>query len=116
MARVLEGTLGGRIRKARGHAGLTQLQLAGRIGADRIQVSKWERGRNEPTLRYLRRISETTGVSVQELVGGDDGDDDDGEESDSVGQRDFLLAVERLMDERINRALTIRTRGVEVGA
>jgi transcriptional regulator with XRE-family HTH domain len=36
------------LKAARKNAGLTQRQLAERIGTDSFQVSRWERGANRP--------------------------------------------------------------------
>jgi transcriptional regulator with XRE-family HTH domain len=60
--------LGSRIRQARRQAGLSQSQLAALTGAHVTSVSDWERGVNQPTLRYLTSIAEATGKSIDWFV------------------------------------------------
>src|SRR5487761_1185739 len=57
--------IGTRIRKRRQILGLTQDQLAGRVGVDRTAVSNWERGRHFPQ-RFLGRVEDVLGVSLDE--------------------------------------------------
>lgn len=51
----------GRIRQARREAGLSQKELARRIGTDRRRVLRWERGEEMPRRRYRTLIAEATG-------------------------------------------------------
>jgi transcriptional regulator with XRE-family HTH domain len=60
--------LGSRIRQARRQAGLSQSQLAAKIGAHVTSVSDWERGVNEPSVRHLTSIAEATGKSIDWFV------------------------------------------------
>jgi transcriptional regulator with XRE-family HTH domain len=48
MASQVSNRIGANLRAARKSAGLTQRQLAERIGTDSFQVSRWERGANRP--------------------------------------------------------------------
>jgi transcriptional regulator with XRE-family HTH domain len=57
---MLDSTLGSRIRQARRQAGLSQSQLAAKIGAHVTSVSDWERGVNEPSVRHMTSIAEAT--------------------------------------------------------
>lgn len=52
--------LGSRIRQARRHAGLSQSELAAKIGAHPTSVSDWERGVNEPSVRHMTSIARET--------------------------------------------------------
>jgi transcriptional regulator with XRE-family HTH domain len=52
--------LGSRIRQARRQSGLSQSQLAAKIGAHVTSVSDWERGVNEPSVRHMTSIAEAT--------------------------------------------------------
>jgi transcriptional regulator with XRE-family HTH domain len=47
-----------RLRAARALAGLTQLQLAERIGKKEIEVSRFETGRAQPDAEVKRRIAD----------------------------------------------------------
>jgi transcriptional regulator with XRE-family HTH domain len=62
-------TLGEAIRAARESAGLTQRQLAARLGCESIKVSRWERGANEPRIDTLREIAAALGTTAAALVG-----------------------------------------------
>jgi transcriptional regulator with XRE-family HTH domain len=60
--------VGGRLRIARRSVGLTQKQLADKLGVESITVSRWERGVTSPSLPRLRRIAELTETTVSDLV------------------------------------------------
>lgn len=60
--------LGSRIRQARRAAGLSQSQLAEKIGAHVTSISDWERGANAPTMRHLTSVAEATGQSLDWFV------------------------------------------------
>jgi ribosome-binding protein aMBF1 (putative translation factor) len=48
------------IAEARQRAGLTQAQLAERVGTTQSVISRWESGRGEPSTRSMKRIAEAT--------------------------------------------------------
>ena len=52
------------IQSARVHAGLTQGQLAQRIGTTQSAVSRWERGHDEPRLSSLSAILRACGLRL----------------------------------------------------
>jgi transcriptional regulator with XRE-family HTH domain len=56
-----------RLKAARVLAGMTQLQLAGRIGKKEIEVSRFETGRAEADAEVKRRIAEVLGKPAFEL-------------------------------------------------
>jgi len=62
-----------RLRKAREHAGMTQLELAESIGVARNSVSNYENGTTRPRQIVLNQWSLATGVPVSWLQSGDDG-------------------------------------------
>ena len=61
--------LGRRIAKARRDIGLTQKDLADKVGVTAQAVSKWERGSACPDISILDEIAYALGVSVSELLG-----------------------------------------------
>ena len=63
------GSLGKRIADARDDSGLTQKDLADRVGVTAQAVSKWERGSSCPDISILDEIADTLGVSVSSLLG-----------------------------------------------
>lgn len=61
-------TVGENIRRARSAAELTQSELAAHLGVQPVQVSRWERGAQEPPLRTLRKLAAVLGVKVAWLL------------------------------------------------
>jgi transcriptional regulator with XRE-family HTH domain len=57
-----------RIRQLRKEAGLSQAELAGKIGADPGRVSRYEAGRITPSAEALVRIAETLNISIDHLL------------------------------------------------
>lgn len=56
------------LRKGRG---MTQKELAEKIGVTDKAVSRWETGRGFPDVSVLKPLSETLGVTIAELVNGE---------------------------------------------
>ena len=67
------------IAKIRGELGLTQRELADRIGVTDKAVSKWETGRGVPDVGILEILAGELGVSVTELMNGEKLDPSDPE-------------------------------------
>lgn len=61
--------LGERLYTLRKGLGLSQEQLAERIGVSRQTISKWEGGLSTPDLEKLMALAECFGVSLDVLVG-----------------------------------------------
>ena len=53
------------IREARLKAGLTQAELAARLGRERAQIARWEIGGQEPSFENLRSVVEACGFSLR---------------------------------------------------
>lgn len=49
--------------------GLTQAEIASRVGVTVQAVSKWERGISCPDIAILDEIADVLGISVSELLG-----------------------------------------------
>ena len=63
------------VREMRKRAGLTQAELAERIGTTQSAIARLERGIGRPTLERLSQIAEATGLELQvRLVDADDHD------------------------------------------
>jgi transcriptional regulator with XRE-family HTH domain len=60
---------GERLRLAREWRGLTQDELAARVGAGQSQMNKYENNKNDPTADVLVRLSSELEVSVDWLLG-----------------------------------------------
>ena len=61
-------TLGGRIARLRKEKGMTQLELADRMGVTDKAVSKWERDVSCPDIASMPRLAEVLGATVDELM------------------------------------------------
>lgn len=63
------GTLGDRIKYHRKRLGMTQEQLAERMGVSAQAVSKWENNQSCPDISVLPDLADVFGISVDELLG-----------------------------------------------
>lgn len=63
--------IGGLIRRLRQERGLTQRQLAERMGISDKAVSKWERGLGCPDLSLLPELSDIFHVDLDQLLAGE---------------------------------------------
>ncbi|WP_213974945.1 helix-turn-helix domain-containing protein [Tepidanaerobacter acetatoxydans] len=57
-----------KIKKARKKVGLTQLQLAKKVGINREYLSRIENNHSNPSLELLREIANALEVSVKDLI------------------------------------------------
>ena len=65
-------TTGQRIKAARKKAGLTQKELGERMGQSFQSIAQWENDLRNPKLETLQRIANALGISIYELIDGDD--------------------------------------------
>ena len=68
-------TIPGRLVAARETAGLTQEQLASKIGVQRAVISKYETGAIEPSVSQLRKLADALDTTIAELLNADDTDE-----------------------------------------
>ncbi len=61
--------MGARIREARQQRGLNKNQLARALGTSWQHLDNWEKGKVEPSLGSIRKLSEVLGVSADYLLG-----------------------------------------------
>ena len=64
----MKKTLGTMIAELRKQHGMTQLELAEKMGVTDKAVSKWERDLSCPDINSLPNLAEVLGVSVEELM------------------------------------------------
>ena len=64
----MKKTLGTMIAELRKQRGMTQLELAEKMGVTDKAVSKWERDLSCPDINSLPNLAEILGVSVDELM------------------------------------------------
>ena len=72
MMKTANMTIGSRIREARDTAGLTQQELADRIGINWKSLSAIERNVNNPSIKTICKISNTLAVSCDYLLMGEE--------------------------------------------
>lgn len=65
---------GERLKSLRKAAGITQQELADKLGVHMQTVSKWERGISEPDFSLLGGIASALGVTFERLLGTDESD------------------------------------------
>ena len=66
--RMKKQTLGMMISSLRKEKGMTQLELAEKMGVTDKAVSKWERDLSYPDINSIPKLAEIFGVSVDELM------------------------------------------------
>lgn len=59
------------LKYQREQAGLSQLQLAQRIGTSHQNISRWESGEVLPNIDYCVKLADFYGITLDELVGRD---------------------------------------------
>ncbi len=67
---VIALKFGQQLRTLRKEAGLTQTDLAERIGTVQGYLSRLEQGQAEPCLKTLKALADGLGVSMSELLKG----------------------------------------------
>lgn len=55
------------LRGLRIGAGLTQQQLADKLGVSHISVSRWETGKAIPSPRYIKKMADMFGVAGKDI-------------------------------------------------
>lgn len=61
-----------KLQELRKQKGITQEELSGALFVSRTAVSKWESGRGYPSIDSLKAISKFYGISIDELLSGDE--------------------------------------------
>jgi transcriptional regulator with XRE-family HTH domain len=105
----LDVMVGAKIRIFRAHRGMSQTDLAGKIGVAFQQVQKYEKGTNRIGASRLSRIAAVLGISVGELF---ETQEDTAPDAKSpfrlLSGRDelrVLTAYSRIADPRLRRAI-----------
>ena len=99
--------VGQRIRLARAQAGVTQAQLAERLGVSYQQVNKYERGQNIPSGLAFLDIAQALKASVGWLLGEDEGER--GQASDEATRiQGRLIKSFGMITERHHQLIALR--------
>ena len=98
------------IREARLRAGLTQQELADRLGATQSVVARWESGRVRPSAETLTSIVEACGLELRvSLVDANPGDV-------SLIERSLGLTPEERFDELVRTVAFIQAGRAALGS
>jgi transcriptional regulator with XRE-family HTH domain len=65
-------TFGERLKKARKDSGMTQIELAAKVGSYQTKYQNWEGDVHEPDIATIKRLSDALGVSIDWLMGRDE--------------------------------------------
>ena len=69
-AQILPKLFGGfmkNLKEARKTAGLTQTELAEKIGCTQKDVSRWENGKHNPSLEIAEKLARALGRTIEDL-------------------------------------------------
>ena len=105
--------LGGRIASLRNERGLTQAQLAASLGVSQQTINSFEKGTRRVPVSSLSKLSTTLHVSIEELLGGNNGSSKRGPTPKLMLQLDRVRELPRneqvrvmeLLDDAIARAV-----------
>lgn len=64
---MLQNNLGEKIRQLRKANGLTQEQLAEKVGIDNKHLSRIEKGRHMPTYRIIKKLADVLNIDIETL-------------------------------------------------
>ncbi|HXA40930.1 MAG TPA: helix-turn-helix domain-containing protein [Phenylobacterium sp.] len=116
----LELMIGARLRTRRRQLGLSQSDLAQRLGVSFQQVQKYERGANRVAASTLLTAAQALSTSISWLVGeevsGRDDDDDVFRALSRPGALEILQAFNAIPDPRTRMALLALAREMAGGA
>mgnify|MGYP006304906299 CR=1 FL=1 len=96
-------TFGDRVAAAREALGLTQAQLARRLGVKASTVASWENDRSEPRANRLQMLAGIMGVSIMWLLNGE-GDGLDGPETPQDVPEDLAQILNDLRTLKVEQS------------
>lgn len=92
-----------KIYKFRRKNGLSQEQLAERIGVSRQAISKWESGTSSPELEKLLELSKCFNITLDELVK----DESAGRDTNEISQNSEGAKAPKAIDLKVGIALCL---------
>lgn len=98
-------SIGQRIKAAREHAGITQVELGEKIGVSGVAIMRYEKGTREPRLEQLQRIAFALETTVSELVEPEYWSTVSKEEAEESWSSSSIQAVTIPPQQRISAAL-----------
>ena len=95
-------SLGERLKEAREKKGMTQMQVAKKLGITNGAISCYERKYRDPDTETLRKLADLYEVNVDWLTGGKEvKKDNDGEEI-SEWRKKAIEEIYKMSDEEVN--------------
>lgn len=88
---------------------MTQVELANKLHITDKAISKWERGLSSPDIELLQQLADTLGVSVSDLLNGEQIDEDKAEDTSSV--KKVLHYAENTIQKKIGAMKLILSLG-----
>ncbi len=125
-SRAMNIKFGDKLVRLRKQRGMSQEELAAKLGVSRQAVSKWERGEASPDTYNLIQLARAYGTTLDELVGEDgegpdsrDGSGSKGEDAFDDGDADFGDGASGFVihddDGEVSKVVTITKYGVCAG-
>lgn len=112
-------TIGNRISKYRKARGMTQEELAGKLGVSSQAVSKWETDTSCPDISLLPQLCRILGITTDELLTGETSEVRlvPAEQRKSLDELIFRVKVDSAEGDRIrvNLPMTLVKLGMEIG-
>ena len=62
--------IGTNIKHSREKAGMSQKELADKIGTTQPRIARWEKGEVVPNAQYLAKIAASLDITIDELING----------------------------------------------
>lgn len=94
-----------KLAKIRKEKGLTQQEMARKIGVGIAQMKRYEGGKSSPTLEVIKNIAKTLGISADELIF----DEGEGVASDKILDRKLLEQFEMISMMGLHDQYAIKT-------
>lgn len=60
--------MGEKLKAARLAAGLSQYQLAEKVGCSQHHISRWENGERGPSAKSLKKLANALGCKMEDLI------------------------------------------------
>lgn len=95
------------IAKLRKERGLTQRELADKIGVTDKAISKWERGHGFPDVAILETLSNELGVTIAELISGERATPETAAAQSNSALVETLLYVKRMSRKTVGTLIII---------
>ena len=110
-------TIGSYIAQKRRAQNLTQEQLAEKLGVSNKTISKWENGKCMPDYSIIQKLCDALGVTLPELMDGEDAADSSVRVYDDAQILDLLRRTQELERQKdILYGLVLIVLGIACGA